>query len=223
MPQPGGGSEDEGGTSGPASHFRCRMPPRVDRLRRATVRVPRDVRPGRDTIVRMAADSDAQFAQAAMHVGEAGRSLKIAATYGELLGAKGRNLRPKTLELLTKEYPSHGFVIDRFQAERLFLRVRHPHPTEAELANLLGDAALTPIDHPQEPILAFLNDEATAREPSLPGLENSSTGKGHDNEKTTPFVADDSPSGRSGDSGSDTAGAEQVPSTGLREVGAGVR
>lgn len=159
----------------------------------------------------------------AMHVGEAGRSLKIAAAYGELLGVKGRNLKPETLERLTQEYPSHGFVIDRFQAKELFLRVRPPHSTEAELANLLGDAALTPIDHPQKPILAFLNDEAAARAPSLPGLENSSTGKGHDDEKTTPLVADDSRSGRSGDSGSDTASVEQVPSAGLREVGAGVR
>lgn len=159
----------------------------------------------------------------AMHVGEAGRSLKIAATYGEILGVKGRNLKQETLERLTQEYPSHGFVIDRFQAEKLFLRVRSPHPTEAELANLLGDVALTPITHPQEPLVAFLNEEAAIRTPSLPGLENSRTDKGHDDETTTPLVANDSPSERSGDSGSDTASAEQVPPVRLREVGAGVR
>lgn len=159
----------------------------------------------------------------AMHVGEAGRSLEIAAAYGEILGVKGRNLRPETLERLTQEYPSHGFVIDRFQAEKLFLRVRPPRSTEAELANLLGDVALTPIDHPQT-YLAFLNHEAVARAPSLPERDNSETGKDHDDDKkTTTLVADDSPSGRPGDSGSDAAGVEQVPSAGLREVGAGVR
>ena len=91
----------------------------------------------------------------AMHVGEAGRSLQIAAKYGELLGVKGQNLKPETLDHLTQEYPSHRFVIDRFQAERLFLHVRPPHSTEAELANLLGDAALTPLDHPQEPYITL--------------------------------------------------------------------
>ncbi len=64
----------------------------------------------------------------AMHVGEAGRSLEIAAKYGEALGVKGRNLFPKTLDRLTQEYPSHGFVIDRFQAKKLFQAHSFPTP-----------------------------------------------------------------------------------------------
>ena len=41
----------------------------------------------------------------AMHVGEAGRSLQIAAKYGEILRVKGRNLKLKALDRLTQEYP----------------------------------------------------------------------------------------------------------------------
>ena len=159
----------------------------------------------------------------AMHVGEAGRSLEIAVKYGEILGGKGRNLKSKALDRLTQEYPSHGFVIDRLQAEKLFGRVRSPNSTEIELANLLGDVALTPIPHPQEPLLAFLNDEAVAQTPSFLSLDRHSTGDDHDDEETTRTVADGSSSERTRDSGSDPASTEQNPSGGLREIGAGIR
>lgn len=95
----------------------------------------------------------------AMHVGEAGRSLKIAYKYGELLQSRSQNYSRLTLDKLTHEYPSHSFIIDRYQAENLFKNVRAPTSKEKELAIRLGEAALDPIPFPREPLLAFLSTE----------------------------------------------------------------
>ena len=97
----------------------------------------------------------------AMHVGEADRSLKIAYKYGQILQAKGRNLKQNTLVKLTTDYPSHGFIIDRYQAAELFSSVREPEPDEVKLASELGDITLDPVTpfNPKDPILIFLNTE----------------------------------------------------------------
>ena len=55
-----------------------------------------------------------------MHVGEAGRSLRIAHQYGQVLQKNGNNCKTHTLDCLTSQYPSHSFIIDRVQAESLF-------------------------------------------------------------------------------------------------------
>ena len=93
----------------------------------------------------------------AMHVGESGRSLKIAYKYGELLQSQSQNSSTTTLDELTKKYPSHSFAIDRFQAKSLFQKVRSPTPEEEALAVSLGNVALDP--RRSEPLLAFLNTE----------------------------------------------------------------
>lgn len=96
----------------------------------------------------------------AMHVGEAGRSLEIAQKYGEILSQLSQNCRPGALEELTRSYPSHGFIIDRFQAQSLFNNVRRPRSDEIALADRLGLAARDPIR--MQGILSFLNSESDA-------------------------------------------------------------
>ena len=94
-----------------------------------------------------------------MHVGEAGRFLRIAHQYGQVLQREGENCKRDTLDKLTTHYPSHTFIIDRLQAKEIFNNVREPSPCEDELAKHLGIAALTPRDQQHEPLLTFLNAE----------------------------------------------------------------
>jgi hypothetical protein len=95
----------------------------------------------------------------AMHIGEADRMLKIAHKYGEILDSQSCNLKEKTLNKLTTDYPSHGFVIDRHQAEELFVKVRRPNQNEERLLLLLGQVAVNPSLPPSTPQIAFLNPE----------------------------------------------------------------
>lgn len=53
--------------------------------------------------------------------GERGRAVQVALEYGQRV-IRG-NVREGTLEKLTTGYPSHGFVIDRFEAAQLFHEV----------------------------------------------------------------------------------------------------
>ena len=95
----------------------------------------------------------------AMHVGESGRSLDIASEYGKLLQVRSHNYSLQTLGKLTKDYPSHGFIIDRWQAENLFNDVRPPKLNEATLATRLREVSLEPMRFPHQRILTFLNAE----------------------------------------------------------------
>ena len=97
----------------------------------------------------------------AMHIGEAGRSLRIAHSYGELLLESSQNCKPHALNRLTSSYPSHGFIIDRFQANTLFNNVRGPNAAETVLAQRLGDASREPIPKPEHTLLCFLNAESS--------------------------------------------------------------
>jgi hypothetical protein len=62
-----------------------------------------------------------------LRLGEIQRAMRITRDYGRLL-----NPTMDTLDLLIASYPSHGFVIDREQAGKLFKNVSAP--THAELA-----------------------------------------------------------------------------------------
>ena len=96
-----------------------------------------------------------------LHVGEAGRAMSIATWYGKRLLGEGRNIGPNELEFITSEYPSHGFVIDRQEASKLFRDVREPTPHEALLADKLGDNARYPINLGREaPRFTFLSEQA---------------------------------------------------------------
>ena len=96
-----------------------------------------------------------------LHVGEAGRAMSVATWYGTRLLSEGRNIRPDELEYITSEYPSHGFVIDRQEASKLFRNVREPTPEEVLLTDKLGEQARYPSNLGQEaPQFTFLSEEA---------------------------------------------------------------
>lgn len=146
-----------------------------------------------------------------MHVGEAGRSLEIAQKYGEILSQLSQNCRRGTLGELTRSYPSHGFVIDRFQAESLFNNVRQPRPGEIVLADQLGSVARDPI--PMQGILSFLNSESDA----------SSSERDDVQERSRPrVVGATDPDGSGEDPGTDAEQTESTLATGPRAVGEGI-
>jgi hypothetical protein len=57
-----------------------------------------------------------------LRLGIARRATQIGQAYGKRLAST--NVRPGTVEKLVREYPAHGFVIDRDEAEELFKNVR---------------------------------------------------------------------------------------------------
>lgn len=67
------------------------------------------------------------------------------------------------LRMLLRGYPSHGFVIDREEASRLFKSVSRPAGKVAELTELLGTDVLVPRNSMREqmPKLEYLNAERT--------------------------------------------------------------
>lgn len=77
-------------------------------------------------------------------LGEIDRAINIAYDYGDRLPG---NLRPDALTSLVAGYPSHGFVIDREEAEKLFVNVRAPNPPESALADHLAHLLLEPADN----------------------------------------------------------------------------
>ena len=93
-----------------------------------------------------------------MEVGEMARSMEIAAAYGERLMSRSKNYSPKTLELLSETYPSHGFVIDRTEAKKLFNNVRLPSANENNLRQVLTELGYLKVDS-IKPIFKFLSEE----------------------------------------------------------------
>lgn len=97
-----------------------------------------------------------------MHVGEVSRAMNIGLEYGTRLGKKSGIVRTlddgtdNTVTRLTNGYPSHGFVIDKNEAEELFKCVREINPNEQQLLDMLGQTAI----HPKSsPIIGFISNE----------------------------------------------------------------
>jgi hypothetical protein len=68
-----------------------------------------------------------------MRLGEQQRALRIAAHYGERLRRKFQNTSQQSIDVLLTGYPSHSFVIDRKEANELFIRVRAPDDIERKI------------------------------------------------------------------------------------------
>jgi len=71
-----------------------------------------------------------------LRLGEYHRNMMVAAEYGRRLD-KGNLKSANVLKKLTHGYPSHGFVIDREEAETLFAEIRQPTDAESRLARWL--------------------------------------------------------------------------------------
>jgi hypothetical protein len=69
---------------------------------------------------------------------ETERLLKISSEYGERLNEGVENLRDGALSRLLSAYPSHGFVIDRGEANTLFRRVYKPSAAVKKLGDIIS-------------------------------------------------------------------------------------
>jgi hypothetical protein len=106
-----------------------------------------------------------------MHVGEAGRALSIAQKYGQLLNDRSENLKARSLNELATNYPSHGFVIDRMGASKLFNAVRKPNDGEQMLLDALQSAVIEPVTSYEAALVAYLNQELPEpQNQPLPGI-----------------------------------------------------
>jgi len=104
-----------------------------------------------------------------LNIGEISREIQIALAYGSRLIETGKNLTPKKLGYIITEYPSHGFVIDRWEAENLYNYVLKPSDFESELEQVLGPIVRDP-DRSIEPFFRFLSDEPrTVQETEITG------------------------------------------------------
>ncbi|MDQ0027006.1 hypothetical protein J2X90_004833 [Variovorax paradoxus] len=72
-----------------------------------------------------------------MRLAEMQRALDIAFEYGRRLAEKSNNLRANGLRDLIVGYPSHGFVIDRKEAKRIFIEVHRPSALLSHISKLL--------------------------------------------------------------------------------------
>jgi len=70
-----------------------------------------------------------------LRLAEANRAILIAHEYGRRLESK--ILKPDALERIVEQYPSHGFVIDLEEAQKLFENVRELDDAEATMAAML--------------------------------------------------------------------------------------
>ncbi len=92
-----------------------------------------------------------------LHVGSVSRAMMIGLEYGKRLAAKSKNAKAGAIESLTRDYPSHGFVIDRDEAKTLFINVRDvEHDEERELIAALAEAGREPGD---KPLVGYLSEE----------------------------------------------------------------
>jgi hypothetical protein len=124
------------------------------------------------------------------HVGEAARAMQIADQYGRRLVEVGQNLDPESLSHLATHYPSHGFVIDRAEAETIFESVREPTEAETQLAEALGTLAYYPREGYRNKMLVYLNqppvtDAKIAAEEPKSSVDPTPTGEDHDGESPT--------------------------------------
>jgi hypothetical protein len=96
-------------------------------------------------------------------VGDKARAMRIALDYGRRLSLRTSNLRPTTLNMLTRTYPSHSFVIDKAEAELLFVSVKAMSGPEIEIAKLLDEASNDEVAQTKNPLIECL---ATYKPPS---------------------------------------------------------
>lgn len=153
-----------------------------------------DIKGGVGSIsTKLAADISAQLASSLvqpiaskidpMTLGEHQRAVRIALEYGERLNEKTKSLRPYALQKLVVNYPEHGFVIDRKEAETLFNNVCAPCKETSVIDTFFKEkiASLPDIyrNITIQDITSLINKEASAqkREPT--------------NENTTASIEDD--------------------------------
>ncbi len=108
-----------------------------DRVSKQFIQYLGDIRYGSGVSTRLSADIAAKLVQSVIEpianqidpfkIGEHQRAIGIAQKYGELLNEMTKSLKKDdSLGMLISGYPSHSFVIDRKEAEKLFSNVFKP-------------------------------------------------------------------------------------------------
>ncbi|WFP89661.1 SDH family Clp fold serine proteinase [Ensifer adhaerens] len=103
------------------------------------------------------------------------RDLQVAIEYGNRLALQSENITFEAVKFLTEQYPSHDFIIDKNEAEKLFHDVEAPKPELWALIKYLKDFVFVP----HEPTTVFnlnsflevVDDEQSEREASEPDTE----------------------------------------------------
>lgn len=108
-----------------------------------------------------------------LKLAEMQRATEIAFEYGERLAETSSNMKPRALGRLVTDYPSHGFVIDRKEARKLFWRVHRPEGFVANLCTALRDQMEATIDSP-DPSISII--QFPAKESTHEGTSSSDTG-----------------------------------------------
>jgi hypothetical protein len=98
-----------------------------------------------------------------MMLGEASRAMQIADDYARRLSRYSRNLHEDQLGKLVAAFSSHGFVIDRAEAERFFVNVRAPSDAEHKLETALRAAGKIEFDASGENPITFISDPAPTK------------------------------------------------------------
>ncbi|HWZ44127.1 MAG TPA: hypothetical protein VNW97_11655 [Candidatus Saccharimonadales bacterium] len=111
-----------------------------------------------------------------MMVGESFRATSIALHYGVRLDMHSENLLEDSLDFLISKYPTHGFVIDRAEAENLFKRVKKPGKAYETLIDALEETAYDPLSGNAE-IRSFLSDQREEEEDRHGDNEEANTGE----------------------------------------------
>jgi hypothetical protein len=93
-------------------------------------------------------------------IAESSRAQAIGLQYGTRLAMVGKNIDDDSLLALISRFPTHGFVIDRAEAQTLFKKVRKPTEAETNLIVGLGPLATEPGGENGQ-VRAFLTTEKT--------------------------------------------------------------
>lgn len=141
-----------------------------------------------------------------LSLGESARSNSIAFHYGQRLS--NGNLHPGALNKLIGGYPSHGFVIDREEAEELFTSVRAPTQNEEFMMMLLYQKH-EQLAGRQSPLISCLTDDYASRATTQEqpkneadpesSRKNASPKQGNDNDPANSRATEQMPSGEQPD------------------------
>lgn len=141
-------------------------------------------------------------------LGEVKRRMAIAEAYGQRLD-RG-NLKPGALDELVSGYPTHGFVIDREEAESLFQLAVDADEFEHLLVTSAGHAALTPHDPPL--VVDFLQILSSGN--ARPHQEGNGADDDRSDSPAHQYVGEDGDNDRTRDAPAEAAAApsgERVP------------
>jgi len=105
-----------------------------------------------------------------VRLAEVDRYLRISSEYARRLATATKNVQPKALERLLADYPSHGLVIDRKEAEEIFVTVEEPPAKLSAIGEFFRDMASQQLES-NTPFWLFANDWSKLKEEPKKGKE----------------------------------------------------